>query len=88
MGDNWLSSHHGVNLTTMWSNNPYSWNVRVTCFLSLNNAMQKINEHHPSIKYIFTQSLSSVDFLDLTIFKGDNFSIEGTLSTKTFLKNK
>ena len=53
---------------------------------SLNDFMQKINEQHPSIKYTFTQSFSSVDFLDLTIFKGDNFSFNGILSTKTFKK--
>ena len=38
MGENWLSSHQGVNKTNLWSCDPTSWNERVTCFLSHNNA--------------------------------------------------
>ena len=42
MGENWLSSHQGVNKTNLWSCDPTSWNERVTCFLSHNNASSKI----------------------------------------------
>ena len=43
MGENWLSSHQGVNKTNKWSCDPTTWNEPVTCFLSLNNASSIIS---------------------------------------------
>ena len=37
MGENWLFSYQGVNLTNWWSCDPTSSNEQVTCFLSQNN---------------------------------------------------
>ena len=45
-----------------------------------------LNNHHPTIKLKATIHKESVDFLDVTIFKGARFSAEGQLDTKVYFK--
>ena len=45
-----------------------------------------LNSHHPSIKVVATVHEMSIDFLDLTIFKGSQFHSSGKLDTKVFFK--
>ena len=52
-------------------------------FLSMLRAL-KLN--HPGIKYTFKTSNTSIDFLDLTFFKGPKFSSSGKLDCKMFVK--
>ena len=47
---------------------------------------QILNNHHPSIKLKSTISNHSIDFLDITIFKGNSFNTTGTLDTKMYFK--
>ena len=48
--------------------------------------LQNLNNHHPTIKYEHTISESSIDYLDLTIYKYKDFQITRKLSFKTHLK--
>lgn len=45
-----------------------------------------LNEHHDSIKLKSSVSDSSIDFLDVTVFKGPRFQKENILDTKVFFK--
>ena len=45
-----------------------------------------LNNHHPSIKFTATVSDQSVDFLDVTVFKGPKLLTEQKLDTKVFFK--
>jgi len=45
-----------------------------------------LNNHHPSIKFTATVSDQSVDFLDVTVFKGPKLVSEQKLDTKVFFK--
>lgn len=45
-----------------------------------------LNSHHPNIKLKSTVSENSIAFLDVMIFKGDNFQTKQTLDTKVFFK--
>ena len=47
--------------------------------------LEDLNSYHPNIKFTMTASTSTIDFLDLTIYKS-NPSITQTLSIKTFQK--
>ena len=47
---------------------------------------ETLNSHHPSIKLKSETSSESVDFLDVTVFKGTKFSSENVLDTKVFFK--
>ena len=48
--------------------------------------MEMMSAMHPSIKFERVSSSSSLDFLDITIFKGPDFATTGTLSCKMFQK--
>ena len=45
-----------------------------------------LNRHHPDIRLKHTVSEHSVDFLDVTVFKGKQFRSRATLDTKVFFK--
>ena len=45
-----------------------------------------LNSHHPNIKLKANIDSHSIDFLDVTIFKGDNFALTGKLDTKVYFK--
>ena len=45
-----------------------------------------LNNHHPTIKLKSSISKDSIDFLDLTIFKGPQFYEMGQLDTKVYFK--
>ena len=45
-----------------------------------------LNTHHPDIKLKHTISEQSIDFLDVTIFKGKQFHSKAILDTKVFFK--
>ena len=48
--------------------------------------VQILNSHHPSIKIKPLSSPTSMDFLDVTTFRGPDFDITGQLDTKVFFK--
>ena len=52
----------------------------------LKQFLADLNSFNPAIQYTFFQSQSSVDFLDLTIYKGHLFPFTNNLDTKTFQK--
>ena len=45
-----------------------------------------LNNHRESIKFQHNISVESVDFLDITIYKGNKFKHENTLDTKVYFK--
>ena len=45
-----------------------------------------LNGFHPTIKYEYSISETSIDYLDITIYKGDQFAATRRLSTKTHFK--
>ena len=53
---------------------------------SLDDFMQYLNGAHPTIKFTCESSPHSVDFLDVTIYKGDRFRSTGILDIKPFFK--
>ena len=52
----------------------------------LNEFMQVLNSHDENINLKCTISEESIDFLDVTVFKGDQFYHNGTLDSKVFFK--
>ena len=52
----------------------------------LQHFMNKMNSYHPCLQFTFTTSNTSVDFLDVTIYKSQNFHLTNTLEVKTFQK--
>ena len=50
--------------------------------------LSALNHFHPSLHFTFSLSKVSTDFLDLTIYKGPNFSDTNTLDTKTYQKER
>ena len=48
--------------------------------------LESLNKYHPNIKFTTTTSDNTIDFLDLTIFKGPHFATTQLLDTKTFQK--
>ena len=47
-----------------------------------------LNTFHPSLHFTYTYSYNSINFLDLTIYKGPNFSYTHTLDTKMYQKEQ
>lgn len=47
---------------------------------------QTLKNFHPNITFTITSSENSIDFLDLTIYKGDSFKKTKILDSKTFQK--
>ena len=45
-----------------------------------------LNSFHPSLQFTYNQSENSIDFLDITIYKGDNHNNRSILDIKTFQK--
>lgn len=45
-----------------------------------------LNNHHPTIKLKATIHPQTVDFLDVTLYKGPNFHLSSTLDTKVYFK--
>ena len=45
-----------------------------------------LNSHNPALSYTYHYSLSTDDFLDLTIYKSPGFAFTNILDTKTFQK--
>ena len=54
---------------------------------TLSAFVRYLNDAHPTIKFTFECSDSSIDFLDLTIYKGSRFYTEGYLDIKPFFKS-
>ena len=52
----------------------------------LDHFMQYLNQAHPTIKFTYENSAKSVDFLDLTIYKGPRYATTLILDTKPFFK--
>ena len=48
--------------------------------------LHDLNHFHPSLTFTHEHSTASINFLDLTIYKGFNFHITNTLQIKTFQK--
>ena len=53
---------------------------------SLDTFVEYLNGAHPTIKFTSESSPYSVDFLDITIYKGDRYRSTGILDTKPFFK--
>ena len=45
-----------------------------------------MNQLHPTLKFTYETSKTSIDYLDLTIFKGKRFRETGILDTKVYTK--
>ena len=63
----------------------------ILCFwpntpLELDKFIEYLNQSHPTIKFTHESSTTSVDFLDLTIYKGQRHSSSFLLDIKPFLK--
>ena len=52
----------------------------------LEDYMNKLNNFRPTIKFTYTKSTSSVEFLDCLIYKGPRFLQSGILDLKPFFK--
>ena len=52
----------------------------------LDKFIRYLNRSHPSIKFTYECSNHTVDFLDLTIFKGERYKHNYTLDIKPFFK--
>ena len=50
------------------------------------NLVNTMNQMHPTLKFTFEASNCSVNYLDLTIFKGNRFRETGILDTKVYTK--
>ena len=55
---------------------------------TLDQFLSNLNAFHPNLKFTHTSSNSTIDFLDLTIYKGPNFSTTHKLDMKTFQKEQ
>ena len=53
---------------------------------NLHEFLEELNSFHPDHQFTHHSSSNSIDFLDLTIYKGHHFSLTNTLDTKTFQK--
>ena len=53
---------------------------------NLETFITSLNNFHPNIKFTVTSSRNKINFLDLTIYKGHNFTSTNTLDVKTFQK--
>ena len=47
---------------------------------------QIANSHHPLLKFTYEISDKEMNFLDITLFKGERFEREGILDVQTFIK--
>ena len=54
--------------------------------IQLQNFFNILNNDHPAVKLKFESSADSVDFLDVTVFKGKHVETKGHLSTKLYRK--
>ena len=50
------------------------------------NSFRDLNGFHPNLRFTHQQSQHSIDFLDLTIYKGTQFNTCNILDTKTYQK--
>ena len=50
------------------------------------NLIHSMNQMHPTLKFTFEASTTSINYLDLTIFKGKRFQETGKLDTKVYTK--
>ena len=48
--------------------------------------LDELNSFHPSLHFTHESSITSTNFLDLTVYKGTNFAYTNILDTKTFQK--
>ena len=62
------------------------WGVWTHSKDDFSDFMDKLNSHHDSIKLKSTVANLSIDFLDVTVFKGVDFVHTGKLDTKVFFK--
>ena len=54
----------------------------------LETFLDQLNYFHPNLSFTHNSSYTSIDFLDLSIFKGYQFSITNILDTKTYQKSQ
>ena len=81
------------NLFTDWPIQPLLWLRFIDDILAIwlssaqswTQFVDYLNTRHPTIKFTSAHSVHSVDFLDLTIHKGERFAREGVLDVKPFL---
>ena len=68
-----------------------SWRYRDDILVIYNSTLENfksllhtMNQMHPTLKFTFETSDNSINYLDLTIFKGKRFHETGTLDTKVY----
>ena len=54
---------------------------------SLKKFVEYLNRHNPTIKFTYECSPTEIQFLDVTIHKGDMYKSTGKLDVKPFFKN-
>ena len=54
----------------------------------LEQFLKSLNSFHPALHYSYTHSTESIDYLDLTIYKGPHFLNTQHLDTRTFQKSQ
>lgn len=62
------------------------WGIWVYSLEDFNQFIGILNAHDPSIQLKVEINQSSIDFLDTTVYKGPDFSVNGQLDVKVFFK--
>ena len=78
-----------------YTTDPYLWKRYIDDVLciwpgtpqSLKNFMDYLNRSHRTIKFTYEYSTTSIDFLDITIYKGVRYATTGKLDVKPFFKH-
>ncbi len=55
---------------------------------TLQSFLTALNNFHPNLRFTHQHSSHSIDYLDLTIYKGQHFAFTNLLDTKTFQKRQ
>ena len=55
---------------------------------NLTTFINELNSFHPNLQFTYSNSETSADFLDITIYKGDHWNNSSTLEIKTFQKSQ
>ena len=89
----WQNSREG--LYSDWLLQPQLWKRYIDDIIvvwqrppqTLQDFVSHLNTKHPTIKFTYEHSQKSIDFLDVTFYKGPRFAREGILDIKPFFKH-
>lgn len=62
------------------------WGIWTHSMVEFKQFINLLNHHHPSITVKYTVDDNSVNFLDVTTYKGTDFAVTGKLDCKVFFK--